>query len=289
MSDFEKNKELARQQIFDLKCSVCQDVPGHSGTRKNRYVCPNGHMVCELCKVQECICKSKSYNGPVKYIENLLEKLSFHCCCHFKQGCQDVFETQCLEDHQKCCIYREINCIFDTCKKELVFKDVFDHFEACHQDEILNNATKMDENTFNVSFDSSERAKIKFEILNFTRLSEPKFSKIVWLQNVPWNIRISIEGNDKEKFMGYFLKCDVKEDQSCQAKAELRLINHKDPNETFKLEISHLFTTQEIDWGFKQYMLWTNVTDAEKGFIKDNTVTVEVKLVADLPTGNIFC
>ena len=37
MSDFGRTKptssvkELARQQIFDLKCSVCQDVPGPSG------------------------------------------------------------------------------------------------------------------------------------------------------------------------------------------------------------------------------------------------------------------
>merc|ERR550534_111786 len=30
-------------------------------------------MVCELCKVLECICKSKSYNGPVKYVENLMD------------------------------------------------------------------------------------------------------------------------------------------------------------------------------------------------------------------------
>ena len=60
---------------------------------------------------------------------------------------QDVFETQSLEDHQKCCIYREINCIFDTCKKELVFKDAFDHFETCHKGEDLNNATKMDGKT----------------------------------------------------------------------------------------------------------------------------------------------
>ena len=129
-------------------------VPGRSGIRKNRYVCPNGHMVCELCKVLECICKSKSYNGPVKYVENLMDKLSWHCCCHFKLGCQDVFDAKGLEDHQICCIYREIICVFDHCKKIVVFKDFFDHVETCHQDS--KTATKSDEKTFIASFDSSE-------------------------------------------------------------------------------------------------------------------------------------
>ena len=52
MSDFGKTKptssvkEIARQQILDLKCSVCQDVPGFLGTRKNRYGC--GQMVYDF-------------------------------------------------------------------------------------------------------------------------------------------------------------------------------------------------------------------------------------------------
>ena len=151
MSDFGGSKEHVSQQILDLKCSVCQDVPGHLGRRKNRYVCSNGHMVCELCKVRECICKSKYCEKPVKYIEDWMEKLSWHCCPHFKNGCHDVFDKKALENHQKCCIYREINCVFHDCKIQVLFKDFFDHVETCHQDRDLNNATKIDEKTFIVS------------------------------------------------------------------------------------------------------------------------------------------
>ena len=50
MSDYYGRKELARQQIFDLKCVLCEDVPGSTGVRKNRYVCLNGHLICELCR-----------------------------------------------------------------------------------------------------------------------------------------------------------------------------------------------------------------------------------------------
>ena len=247
-------------------------------------------MVCELCKVLECICKSKSYNGPVKYIEKMLEKLPWHCCCHFKKGCQDVFDANGLEDHQKCCIYREIICVFDHCKKMVLFKDFFDHVETCHQD--LTTATKSDEKTFISSFDSSEEATIRFEVLNFTQISQSIFSKAVYLQDIPWKINISPKEVNKVKYVGYFLLCDFKSDTvkdwSCHAKAELRLINHKDPNETVNGKISRLFTSDHDDWGFQKYQLRTNVEDIEKGFIRDNTVTFEVKLVADplTPTGN---
>ena len=42
MSDFRGTKEVARQLILDLKCSVCKDVPGFAGVRRNRYACPTG-------------------------------------------------------------------------------------------------------------------------------------------------------------------------------------------------------------------------------------------------------
>ena len=42
MADFRGNKEVARQMIVDMKCSVCEDVPGPTGFRKNRYTCSNG-------------------------------------------------------------------------------------------------------------------------------------------------------------------------------------------------------------------------------------------------------
>ena len=44
MSDFRGNKEVARQLILDLKCSVCKDVPGFIGVRKRRYVCSKGKV-----------------------------------------------------------------------------------------------------------------------------------------------------------------------------------------------------------------------------------------------------
>ena len=138
---------------------------------------------------------------------------------------------------------------------------------------------------------TSNQSTIRFEVPNFTQISEITSSKAVWLHNIPWKIRIEENTlENKLKYLGYYLHCDVKSDSdkdwSCQAKAELRMINHKNLDTPFIMQIRHLFTSQEYTWGYKEYKLWTNVTDPEKGFIKENTVTFEVKLVADPPTGN---
>ena len=90
------------------------------------------------------------------------------------------------------------------------------------------------------------------------------------------------------KCVGYFLQCNGESEASswsCQAQAELRIINHKDPSNTFQRKISHLFYSKENDWGFSHFMPWPEVTDPERGFIKDGSVTFEVKVTADAPHG----
>ena len=86
MSNFTEDKEVARQLILDLKCSVCKDVPSLVGFRRNRYVCSKGDLVCEGCKPGACSCGSKSFNGPVKFVENILDVHK-----KYRQLIQEVF------------------------------------------------------------------------------------------------------------------------------------------------------------------------------------------------------
>ena len=175
MSDFRGNsKELARQLILDLKCSVCEDVPGFVGVRRNRYACPTGDLVCEDCKSGNCSCGSKSFSGPLKFVENILEKSQWHYCCHFKHGCQDMFGAQDLDDHQKGCIFREIVCLENKCKKQILFKDFIDHLDSDHKNLLDNETTKVDGKTFIVSFGQENISHniLKFEASNFTQLTE---------------------------------------------------------------------------------------------------------------------
>ena len=152
MSDFKVRKEVAQEILAELACSTCQDVPGPVGSRKNRYVCSNGHMVCEECRFQECSCKSKIVSGLVSHVEKILEKLQWHHCCHFKHGCRDVIEAKNLDEHEKTCIYRQFNCPDSSCEKQVVFKDFNEHVTNDHKVWALNLATKTDGKTFNVMY-----------------------------------------------------------------------------------------------------------------------------------------
>lgn len=42
------------------------------------------------------------------------------------------------------------------------------------------------------------------------------------------------------------------------------------------IEIQHLFYSKENDWGFSHFMTWQDVLDPDKGFIKDDSITLEV-------------
>jgi len=44
----------------------------------------------------------------------------------------------------------------------------------------------------------------------------------------------------------------------------------------FLPEIQHLFDSKENDWGFCHFISWQDVLDPEKGFIKDDSITLEV-------------
>ena len=44
-------------------------------------------------------------------------------------------------------------------------------------------------------------------------------------------------------------------------------------------EIQHLFYTKENDWGFSHFMPWQDILDPEKGFIKDDSIILEVYIV----------
>ena len=90
-------------------------------------------------------------------------------------------------------------------------------------------------------------------------------------------------------FFRFFLQCNGESEASswsCQAQAELRVINQKNPQENFVRKIGHLFYAKENDWGFSHYLSWNDVCDPEKGYItEDGSVTFQVKVQADAPHG----
>ena len=87
------------------------------------------------------------------------------------------------------------------------------------------------------------------------------------------------------KSVGFFLQCNGESESSawsCHASADLRLI-HQRGGEKFSFKFNRTFCGQENHYGFS--MDWNKVLDPENGYIKDDCVTVEVKINADAPVG----
>lgn len=55
--------------------------------------------------------------------------------------------------------------------------------------------------------------------------------------------------------------------------------------DTFSRRIQHLFFSKENDWGFSNFMPWSDMTDPSKGYIKDDSIILEVFVTADAPHG----
>uniref|UniRef100_A0A672L108 Ubiquitin carboxyl-terminal hydrolase 7 n=1 Tax=Sinocyclocheilus grahami TaxID=75366 RepID=A0A672L108_SINGR len=134
-------------------------------------------------------------------------------------------------------------------------------------------------------------ATFRFVVERFSRLSESVLSPPCFVRNLPWKIMVMprfYPDRPHQKSVGFFLQCNAESDStswSCHAQAMLKIINYKDDEKSFSRRISHLFFHKENDWGFSNFMSWSDVTDPERGFVDDDKVTFEVYVQADAPHG----
>ncbi|XP_072029469.1 ubiquitin carboxyl-terminal hydrolase 7-like isoform X3 [Amphiura filiformis] len=140
---------------------------------------------------------------------------------------------------------------------------------------------------------SRSEATFSYTVQNISRLKETSLSPSIKVRNLPWKIMAmprSSHGQDRDrttKSLGFFLQSNADSDSqawSCQASAELRLRNQKDGPDHVK-RIQHLFYCKENDWGFSHFISWNDLMDPEKGYVKDDSIILEVQVVADAPHG----
>ncbi|CAH1982094.1 unnamed protein product [Acanthoscelides obtectus] len=141
--------------------------------------------------------------------------------------------------------------------------------------------------------ESRSEATFRFTVQNFSKLKDSVLSPPCFVRNLPWKIMVMprtshAQDRTTQKSLGFFLQCNGESESSswsCYAVAELRLLSVRSEEEHFTRKIHHLFYSKENDWGFSHFMTWNDVLDPEKGFIKDDAITLEVQVVADAPHG----
>lgn len=145
--------------------------------------------------------------------------------------------------------------------------------------------------------EARSEATFRFTVQNFSKLKDSVLSPPCFVRNLPWKIMVMPRNSHaqdarsdrpSQRSLGFFLQCNGESESSswsCYAVAELRMLSVRPDIENFTRKIQHLFYSKENDWGFSHFMAWNDVLDPDKGFIKDDAITLEVQVVADAPHG----
>jgi len=142
--------------------------------------------------------------------------------------------------------------------------------------------------------ESRPEATFSYTVNHISKLKETVLSPLCYIRNLPWKIMVMPRNTSPQqdrapqKFLGFFLQCNGESESSswsCNAVADLRLLTQKEGVEDFSRKIQHLFFSKENDWGFSHFMNWNEVLDADKGYCKDDSITLEVHVNAEAPHG----
>ncbi|RNA43945.1 ubiquitin carboxyl-terminal hydrolase 7 isoform X1 [Brachionus plicatilis] len=127
-------------------------------------------------------------------------------------------------------------------------------------------------------------ATIKLKINNFSLFKDRKSyrirSKNFTVQKLEWYI--SIELNEKDGEMGFYLHCNSMEKSnefSVNVTAELSLLNKSDSKKNFSLKFGHLFTQNDLSKGYSKFTSMDKITDPANGFYDANDDSITLKAV----------
>ena len=117
------NRKLAIvEKLKDkIECPVCLEIPRAGPVP----VCPNGHVVCQVCKRDTCpTCRVRMGTGKsllaITIIENIEHKCKF-------DDCEEYFPVDTVEEHIKVCPHRTVSCPCVNCKAKVVLSKLLDH------------------------------------------------------------------------------------------------------------------------------------------------------------------
>lgn len=138
----------------------------------------------------------------------------------------------------------------------------------------------------NMEDELRSEATFQLRIENFSKMSETILSEAHYVRGLPWKIMaMPRSSNDKDKSLGFFLQCNAECDSNwnCSATADLRLLSFKKDIQPVSRKIKHVFYNKENDWGFSTFQSFADILDAEKGYIQNDTIILEVHVQAEAP------
>ena len=124
--------------------------------------------------------------------------------------------------------------------------------------------------------------KVKMNKVTQRQIDKKFYSEPKKIQTLPWKIYVEPNiygGEGSPKCLGFFLECNgdsLGRYWSCKAQAKLKIVNHKDPSKSLEREISHLFYPKKSQYGYKDFIQWTHMTNPDRGFIASKSDLAEL-------------
>ncbi|CAF4834823.1 unnamed protein product [Pieris macdunnoughi] len=136
-------------------------------------------------------------------------------------------------------------------------------------------------------------ATFRFTVTNLSQLKEQVLSPPCFVRCLPWRILVLVRNTStperqQQKALGIFLQCNGDcsiPGWSCYGLGELKLLTYKPDEEHLCRKLHHMYHCKEDDWGFAHFISWKDLMDEEKGFVKDDSITIEAHVIAEAPHG----
>lgn len=138
---------------------------------------------------------------------------------------------------------------------------------------------------------NDENCKLRLVIPRFSALEETMCSSPKSIEGVSWKIMVMPKQHmvqkKQQKCMGFFLQCAPEKAYSdawsVHAVADMRMISYKPNVPHFARRTTHTYTSKENDWGYSCFMTWADIIDEAQGYIRDDTVVLEIAVKAEAP------
>ena len=90
--------------------------------------------ICEICNKEKDSKCPEDHSVVLDQMSSLLSPLfTIHICKWDKNGCQEKLHVKKLKDHEKYCIFQNVQCPVISCTESIVFKDAQKHLDETHK------------------------------------------------------------------------------------------------------------------------------------------------------------
>ncbi|CAB3404146.1 unnamed protein product [Caenorhabditis bovis] len=137
---------------------------------------------------------------------------------------------------------------------------------------------------------------IRLNIPNLSQLKSKVSTSFHYIANLPWRLAAKTERTKRTsdvKFFSVYIDCNPDSEStlwSCDAVVEFRLLvqTPHSPDATsapFTRHFSNKFSFNSNNWGFPSFMEWSEITCPERGFVKNDKVSIEARIVVQKVVG----